>query len=162
MHGNNTVCITNKRWVGYILSRARSGRARCILIVSWSALCLCPAHPSLKLQSGISAVLCQTFIFYLFPVQQTTIGIGYHPVKSFFRAGNQYVECEKQQQEQTTIALIGYHRKAGGSRVVFHALQHRHPNRVRTRRVPQARLETRVLGRRVRRDIKTSLDMIML
>ena len=96
---------------GYILSRARSGRARCILIVWWSALCLCPAHPSLKLQSGISVVLCQTFLFYLFPVQQTTIGIG-HPVKSFFRVGNQYVECEKQQQQHEQTTIIGYHRKA--------------------------------------------------
>ena len=31
----------------------------------------------------------------LFPVQQTTSGIG-HRVKKFFRVGNQYAECEKQ------------------------------------------------------------------
>ena len=31
----------------------------------------------------------------LFPVQQTTSGIG-HRVKSFFRVGNQYAECERQ------------------------------------------------------------------
>ena len=29
----------------------------------------------------------------LFPVQQTTSGIG-HRVKQFFRVGNQYAECE--------------------------------------------------------------------
>ena len=37
------------------------------------------------------------FIFcYLFPVQQTTSGIV-HRVKAFFRVGNQYAECEKQE-----------------------------------------------------------------
>ena len=36
----------------------------------------------------------------LFPVQQTTSGIGYR-VKYFFRVGNQYAECEKQQQQHT-------------------------------------------------------------
>ena len=35
----------------------------------------------------------------LFPVQQTTSGIG-HRVKYFFRVGNQYVDCEKQQQQK--------------------------------------------------------------
>ena len=33
----------------------------------------------------------------LFPVQQTTSRIG-HPCKVVFRVGNQYAECEKQQQ----------------------------------------------------------------
>ena len=36
------------------------------------------------------------FFCFLFPVQQTTNGIG-HRVKQFFRVGNQYAECEKQQ-----------------------------------------------------------------
>ena len=35
--------------------------------------------------------------FFFSPVQQTTSGIG-HRVKYFFRVGNQYAECEKQQQ----------------------------------------------------------------
>ena len=39
------------------------------------------------------------FFCSLFPVQQTTSGIG-HRVKYFFRVGNQYAECEKQQQQQ--------------------------------------------------------------
>ena len=39
------------------------------------------------------------FFCSLFPVQQTTIGIG-HRVKYFFGVGNQYAECEKQQQQQ--------------------------------------------------------------
>ena len=41
------------------------------------------------------------FFCSLFPVQQTTSGIG-HRVKygSFFRVGDQYAECEKQQQQQ--------------------------------------------------------------
>ena len=34
----------------------------------------------------------------LFPVQQTTSRIG-HPCKVVFRVGNQYAECEKQQQQ---------------------------------------------------------------
>ena len=33
----------------------------------------------------------------LFPVQQTMSGIG-HRLEYFFRVGNQYAECEKQQQ----------------------------------------------------------------
>ena len=36
---------------------------------------------------------------YIFPVQQATSWIG-HRVKKFFRAGNQYAEHEKQQQQQ--------------------------------------------------------------
>ena len=48
---------------------------------------------------GGGGVRCQTFSFVLFPVQQTTSGIGYR-VKYFFRVGNQYAECEKQQQQQ--------------------------------------------------------------
>ena len=43
---------------------------------------------------------CQTFFRLLFfPVQQTTSGIG-HREKQFFGAGNQYAECEKQQEVQ--------------------------------------------------------------
>ena len=38
------------------------------------------------------------FFRSLFPVQQTTSGIG-HRVKVVFRVGNQYAECEKQQQK---------------------------------------------------------------
>ena len=39
------------------------------------------------------------FVFCsIFPVQQTTSGIG-HRVKQFFRVGNQYAECEKQQEQ---------------------------------------------------------------
>ena len=35
-----------------------------------------------------------SFVFYfIFPVQQTTSGIG-HRVKLFFRVGNQYAGCE--------------------------------------------------------------------
>ena len=37
-------------------------------------------------------ILWQGFLF-LFPVQQTTSGIGY------LQVGNQYAECEKQQQQ---------------------------------------------------------------
>ena len=40
------------------------------------------------------------FFCSLFPVQQTTSGIG-NRIKYFFRVGNQYAECEKQQ--TTTI-----------------------------------------------------------
>ena len=40
--------------------------------------------------------------FFFFPVQQTTSGIG-HRVKYFFRVGNQYAECEKQQQTATMM-----------------------------------------------------------
>ena len=39
-------------------------------------------------------VRCQTFFFFFF--QQVTSGIG-HRVKYFFRVGNQYAECVKQQ-----------------------------------------------------------------
>ena len=44
------------------------------------------------------------FFCSLFPVQQTTRGIG-HRVKYFFRVGNQYAECEKQQQLRKTYIL---------------------------------------------------------
>ena len=50
---------------------------------------------------GGSGGRCQTFFsFSLFPVQQTTGGIG-HRVKYFFRVGNQYAEYEKQQHTHT-------------------------------------------------------------
>ena len=39
-----------------------------------------------------------TFFNFFSPVQQTTSGIG-HRVKYFFRVGNQYAGCEKQQQQ---------------------------------------------------------------
>ena len=42
-----------------------------------------------------------------FPVQQTTSGIG-HRVKWVFRVGNQYAECEKQQQQQQQHGLARY------------------------------------------------------
>ena len=46
------------------------------------------------------------FFCSLFPVQQTTSGIG-HRVKRFFRVGNQYAECEKQQQQQSSFFRVG-------------------------------------------------------
>ena len=54
---------------------------------------------------GGGGMRCQTFSFSVFfPVQQTTSGIG-HRVKYFFRVGNQYAECEKQQQQQQILNL---------------------------------------------------------
>ena len=44
------------------------------------------------------------FFCPLFPIQQTTSGIG-HRVKCFFRVGNQYAECEKQQSRCVLIFL---------------------------------------------------------
>ena len=44
------------------------------------------------------------FFCSLFPVQQTTSGIGPR-VKEFFRVGNQYAKCEKQ---QTTTYIHTY------------------------------------------------------
>ena len=44
------------------------------------------------------------FFCSLFPVQQTTSVIG-HRVKLFFRVGNQYAECEKQQQQSGGILV---------------------------------------------------------
>ena len=41
-------------------------------------------------------MLPEFFFCSLFPVQQTTSGIGHR----VFRVGNQYAECEKQQQQQ--------------------------------------------------------------
>ena len=43
----------------------------------------------------------------LFPLQQTTSGTG-HRVKQFFQVGDQYAECEKQQQHQlcTSTAVV--------------------------------------------------------
>ena len=42
------------------------------------------------------------FFLFLFPVQQTTSGIG-HRVKQFFRVGNQCAKCEIQQQQQKLL-----------------------------------------------------------
>ena len=41
-------------------------------------------------------------IFSLFSVEHTTSGIS-HRVKWFSRVGNQYAECEKQQQQQLYV-----------------------------------------------------------
>ena len=41
--------------------------------------------------------LNQLVLCSLFPVQQTTSGIGHLVSSSFFRVGNQYAECEQQQ-----------------------------------------------------------------
>ena len=48
---------------------------------------------------GGGGMLPDFFFCYIFPVQQTTSGIGNRVKKyhSFFRVGNQYAECEKQQ-----------------------------------------------------------------
>ena len=43
---------------------------------------------------GGGGMLPDFFFCSLFPVQQTTSGIG-HRVKYVFRVGNQYAECEK-------------------------------------------------------------------
>ena len=48
---------------------------------------------------GGGDMLPDFFFCSLFPVQRTTSGIV-HRVKSFFRVGNLYAECEKQQQQQ--------------------------------------------------------------
>ena len=45
---------------------------------------------------GGGGYAARLFFCSLFPVQQTTSGIG-HRVKKFFRVGNQYAEYEKQQ-----------------------------------------------------------------
>ena len=45
------------------------------------------------------------FFCSLFPVQQTTSGIG-HPCKVVFRVGNHYAECDKQRQQQTTLPKV--------------------------------------------------------
>ena len=47
-------------------------------------------YPNEQRGGGCAARL---FILLVFPVQQTTIRIG-HRVKSFFRVGNKYAECE--------------------------------------------------------------------
>ena len=50
----------------------------------------------LRTSSVGGAALEDFFFCSLFPVQQTTSGISPR-VKLFFRVGNQYAECEKQQ-----------------------------------------------------------------
>ena len=50
----------------------------------------------------------------LFPVQQTTSGIG-NRIKYFFRVGNQYAECEKQQMLGCGSFVRGRKRKKGDS-----------------------------------------------
>ena len=44
-------------------------------------------------------------LFFIFPVPQTTSGIG-HRVRIVFRVGNQYAECEKQQQQHVNKVII--------------------------------------------------------
>ena len=59
---------------------------------------------------GGGVALPDFFFCSLFPVQQTTSGIGHRVNKlsgSGFRVGNQYIQCEKQQQTTTTSALHG-------------------------------------------------------
>ena len=58
-------------------------------------------HPTVR--GKCSNSLFQTFFF--FPLQQTTSGIG-HRVKYFFRVGNQYAECKKQQQVTTNVLIF--------------------------------------------------------
>ena len=45
------------------------------------------------------------FFCSVFPVQQTTSGIG-HRAKYVFRVGNQYAECETQQQQQQQYPVV--------------------------------------------------------
>ena len=50
-------------------------------------------------------MLPDVFFCYFIPVhQQTTSEIG-HRVKYFFRVGNQYAECEKQQHQQHSKSM---------------------------------------------------------
>ena len=46
------------------------------------------------------------FFCSLFPVQQTTSVIGHRVKNEFFRVGNQYAECEKQQQQLYVWSLV--------------------------------------------------------
>ena len=56
---------------------------------------------------GGGGALPAFFFLLFFPFQQTTSGIG-HRVKycSFFRVGNQYAECERQQSRGFVFAAF--------------------------------------------------------
>ena len=51
-------------------------------------------------------MLPEFFFCSLFPVQQTTSGSGHRVKKKFFRVGNQYAECEKQQHNNNNNNIL--------------------------------------------------------